>query len=64
MRAMTLDVDSVKALASIPSREELLAKLLGVMQAPVTGFLPARWLPRQEARRRSRCLNDFLKVLN
>ena len=33
-----LDVDSVKALASIPSREELLAKLLGVMQAPVTGF--------------------------
>ena len=33
-----LDVDAVKALASIPSRDELLAKLLGVMQAPVTGF--------------------------
>lgn len=34
----TLDKDAVKALASIPSRDELLAKLLGVMQAPVTGF--------------------------
>ena len=33
-----LDVEAVKALASIPSRDELLAKLLGVMQAPVTGF--------------------------
>ncbi|WP_216797292.1 50S ribosomal protein L10 [Candidatus Vallotia tarda] len=28
----------VQALASIPSREELFAKLLGVMQAPVSGF--------------------------
>jgi large subunit ribosomal protein L10 len=34
----TLDKASVQALASIPSREELLAKLLGVMQAPVSGF--------------------------
>ncbi len=33
-----LDIDAVKALASIPSREELLAKLVGVMQAPVSGF--------------------------
>lgn len=33
-----LDKASVQALASIPSREELLAKLLGVMQAPVSGF--------------------------
>ncbi|TAK92644.1 MAG: 50S ribosomal protein L10 [Burkholderiaceae bacterium] len=33
-----LDQASVKALATIPSREELLAKLLGVMQAPVSGF--------------------------
>lgn len=33
-----LDAAGVQALASIPSREELLAKLLGVMQAPVTGF--------------------------
>ena len=28
----------VQALASSPSRDELLAKLLGVMQAPVSGF--------------------------
>ncbi|MDO9599185.1 MAG: 50S ribosomal protein L10 [Azoarcus sp.] len=34
----TLDKAAVQALASIPSREELLARLLGVMQAPVTGF--------------------------
>lgn len=36
-----LDSDAVKALASIPSREELLAKLLGVMLAPVSGFARA-----------------------
>ena len=34
----TLDQAGVKALASIPSRDELLATLLGVMQAPVSGF--------------------------
>lgn len=33
-----LDKAAVQALASIPSREELLAKLLGVMKAPVSGF--------------------------
>jgi large subunit ribosomal protein L10 len=33
-----LDKAGVQALASIPSREELLARLLGIMQAPVTGF--------------------------
>lgn len=33
-----LDKAGVQALASIPSREELLSKLLGIMQAPVTGF--------------------------
>ncbi len=36
-----LDQDGIKALASIPSREELLARLLGVMQAPVSGFAGA-----------------------
>lgn len=36
-----LDKAGVQALASIPSREELLAKLLGVMQAPVSGFVGA-----------------------
>ncbi|HMM55442.1 MAG TPA: 50S ribosomal protein L10 [Candidatus Desulfobacillus sp.] len=33
-----LDKAAVQALASIPGREELLARLLGVMQAPVAGF--------------------------
>lgn len=36
-----LDKAGVQALASIPSREELLAKLLGVMKAPVSGFAGA-----------------------
>jgi len=34
-----LDVNGVKALATMPSREELLAKLLGTMQAPITQFV-------------------------
>jgi len=33
-----LDKSAVQALAAIPSREELLSKLLGVMQAPVSSF--------------------------
>ncbi|MEZ5608907.1 MAG: 50S ribosomal protein L10 [Rhodocyclaceae bacterium] len=37
----TLDKAGVQALASIPSRDELLAKLLGVMQAPVSGLAGA-----------------------
>lgn len=36
-----LDKSGVQALASIPSREELLGKLLGIMQAPVSGFARA-----------------------
>jgi large subunit ribosomal protein L10 len=36
-----LDKAGVQALASIPSREELLGKLLYVMKAPVTGFAVA-----------------------
>jgi large subunit ribosomal protein L10 len=36
-----LDVAQVAELASIPSYEELLSKLLGVMQAPVSGFARA-----------------------
>lgn len=36
-----LDATQVAELASIPSREELLAKLLGIMQAPVSGFARA-----------------------
>ena len=34
-----MDVKGVQALASLPSREELLAKLLGTMQAPVAKFV-------------------------
>ena len=32
------DVDGVKVLATIPSREELLSKLLGSLQSPITNF--------------------------
>ena len=32
------DVDGVKALANIPSREELISKLLGSMQSPIANF--------------------------
>jgi len=34
-----LDAKGVTALATMPSREELLSKLLGTMQAPVTQFV-------------------------
>ena len=34
-----LDANAIKALASLPSREELLAKLLGTMQAPIAKFV-------------------------
>ena len=34
-----LDAAGVKALATMPSREELLAKLMGTMQAPVATFM-------------------------
>ncbi|HMX69671.1 MAG TPA: 50S ribosomal protein L10, partial [Accumulibacter sp.] len=47
-----LDKAGVQALASIPSRDELLAQLLGIMQAPVTGFacaLSALAKSREEA---------------
>ena len=33
------DVAEVKALASMPSKEELVAKMLGSMQAPLTNFV-------------------------
>jgi large subunit ribosomal protein L10 len=34
-----LNQDGVKALATMPSRDELLSKLMGTMQAPVTQFV-------------------------
>ena len=39
MPNQVMDVKAVQALASLPSREELLAKLLGTMQAPVAKFV-------------------------
>ena len=34
-----MDVEGVKALATLPSRDELLSMLMGTMQAPVTQFV-------------------------
>ena len=34
-----MDVAGVKALATMPSRDELLSKLLGTMQAPIATFV-------------------------
>lgn len=34
-----LDANEVKALAELPSREVLIAKMLGSMQSPITGFV-------------------------
>ena len=39
MPNVLMSVKDVKALAALPSREELLAKLLGTMQAPVVKFV-------------------------
>ncbi|MBL8444848.1 MAG: 50S ribosomal protein L10 [Zoogloeaceae bacterium] len=39
MHNYVMDAEGVKALASMPSREQLLATLLGTMQAPVTKFV-------------------------
>jgi large subunit ribosomal protein L10 len=39
MPNQVMDVKGVQALASLPTREELLAKLLGTMQAPVAKFV-------------------------
>ena len=35
----TLDANGVKALATMPSRDELLSKLMGTMQAPIAQFV-------------------------
>ncbi len=34
-----IDVEGVKALASMPSKEELIAKMLGSLQAPISNFV-------------------------
>ena len=39
MEGKTIDSSMVKRLSSIPSREVLLAKFMGSVQAPITGFV-------------------------
>jgi large subunit ribosomal protein L10 len=39
MANFVMDEKAVKALATMPSREELLAKLMGTMQAPIATFV-------------------------
>ena len=39
LEGKVIDVNSVKALATLPSKEELLAKALGSMQAPISGLV-------------------------
>ena len=39
MPDQVMDANSIQALATLPSREELLSKLLGTMQAPVAKFV-------------------------
>ena len=39
LEGKVIDEQGVKALAALPSREVLLAKLMGSMNAPVTGFV-------------------------
>ena len=34
-----IDVNAIKALSDLPSREQLLAKMLGSMSAPATNFV-------------------------
>jgi len=34
-----IDVDGIKALAELPSREVLIAKVLGSLNAPISGFV-------------------------
>jgi large subunit ribosomal protein L10 len=39
MQGKMMSVDQIKVLASLPSREVLLAKVVGQMQAPISGFV-------------------------
>ena len=39
MQGRVVTLDQIKVLASLPSREALLSKVLGTMQAPISGFV-------------------------
>lgn len=41
LQGSAIDEEKVKELASLPSREELLAQVVGTMQAPISGFVNA-----------------------
>ena len=56
-----MNAAQVAELASIPSREELLSKLLFVAQAPVSGFARGLAALAEKSRRRSRLIN-FVSV--
>ena len=76
MPGQVMSAKEVAALASLPSRDELLAKLMGTMQAPIAKFVrtlnevPAQVRPRRSppcatrSRRRSRPPNDSADSLN
>lgn len=53
LEGKAIDVDTVKSLSEIPSRDELLAKMLGSLNAPITNFvrvLGTRLLRRERKR--------------
>ena len=53
-----LDADGVKALASIPTKEVLLAQLLGLMQSPGLAYGPCAGRVGREKRRSERSRPD------
>lgn len=60
LEGKVLDLNQVKALSKLPSREELLAKLLGALQGVPAGFVrvlngvPSKWVYLLEAIRRQK----------
>jgi len=54
LEGKVVSIEQIKALSDLPSREELLAKMLGSMQAPLVNFASVLNAP----------LRDFVGVLN
>ena len=53
LEGKVVDKDTVLQLADLPSREELIAKLIGSMQSPISGFTRSAKSP----------INGFVTVL-